>query len=418
MIDGTRTVPRLAINTVTDIEHRRMPVYRRVLHAPTRAKYGSDYLDDEIVVQVLDLHRVVRERLNLGVASDPTKLLRDPVVVKNFIASTWDATTYRLSTESHTGTDSMELVGLLTQLRRLEKVVDGFTASLASRARRRTAQAIVGLARCNSTDELVHSVPSAIGLLGFDRAVFSLVTGDSWTPLSFHSRIDPSAAEGLLDRLRDDAYRLPKSAREVRSAQVSSDTMRRHTDPHEGYVLWQQSRSKSFWVVPILERAKVVALVHADCYFQDRLPSKIEVGALHALCEQLGHALSSRRALDRWAEAFSSGPSEFVSRRSVSQAIERRSNRTDSTILTPNADMDEADGVVSRTAADTQLSHRELDVVRLMAEGLTNGQIGRRLMITEGTVKSHVKRILRKTGSANRAEAVAIWMNTGHKTAV
>lgn len=374
------------MNTVTEIEHRRVPVYRRVLHAPTHAEYGSDYLDDEIIVQVLDLHRLVRERLNLQLAADPTKLLRDPLVVKNFIARTWDATTDRLSIESHTAAGPMELVGLLTQLRRLEKVVDGFIASLASRARRRTAQAIVGLARCASTGELVHSVPSAIGLLGFDRAMFSVVTGDMWTPLSFHSRIESGPTAGFHDRIRDNNYRLPKTARDVRSAQVSADTMRRRTDASEGFMLWQQSRSKSFWVVPILDASRVVGLVHADCYFQDRLPSKIEVGALHALCEQLGHALSSRRALDRWADADSIGPAE--------------------------------PGTTHGTAADMLLSQRELDVVELMAEGLTNGQIGRRLMITEGTVKSHVKRILRKTGSANRAEAVAIWMNTVHKTAV
>jgi DNA-binding NarL/FixJ family response regulator len=44
-----------------------------------------------------------------------------------------------------------------------------------------------------------------------------------------------------------------------------------------------------------------------------------------------------------------------------------------------------------------------------MANGDTNQRIGRRLTISEGTVKSHVKHILRKLSASNRAEAVARW---------
>jgi LuxR family maltose regulon positive regulatory protein len=46
-------------------------------------------------------------------------------------------------------------------------------------------------------------------------------------------------------------------------------------------------------------------------------------------------------------------------------------------------------------------------VLRLVAEGLTNEEIGKRLFISAGTVKWHIKQILTKTNSTNRAEAVA-----------
>ncbi len=54
-----------------------------------------------------------------------------------------------------------------------------------------------------------------------------------------------------------------------------------------------------------------------------------------------------------------------------------------------------------------QLTARELEVLRCMAEGLTNPQIGARLYISTGTAKAHSAAIFRKLEVANRTEAVA-----------
>ncbi len=53
------------------------------------------------------------------------------------------------------------------------------------------------------------------------------------------------------------------------------------------------------------------------------------------------------------------------------------------------------------------LSNRELDVLRLVARGLSNREIGAALFISEHTAANHVRAILRKTVSANRTEATA-----------
>jgi DNA-binding NarL/FixJ family response regulator len=64
---------------------------------------------------------------------------------------------------------------------------------------------------------------------------------------------------------------------------------------------------------------------------------------------------------------------------------------------------------VSRPARRGEsLSGREQEVLRLVAEGLANKQIGRRLGISERTVKFHVASILRKLEADNRAQAVAL----------
>ena len=55
------------------------------------------------------------------------------------------------------------------------------------------------------------------------------------------------------------------------------------------------------------------------------------------------------------------------------------------------------------------LTPRELQVLELVAEGLTNSEIGRRLFISPKTASVHVSAILAKVGAANRAEAAAIF---------
>jgi two-component system NarL family response regulator len=59
------------------------------------------------------------------------------------------------------------------------------------------------------------------------------------------------------------------------------------------------------------------------------------------------------------------------------------------------------------------LSERELEVLRLMAQGLSNQDIGTALNIGESTVKSHVTRILSKLGVSDRTQAVIIALKRG-----
>jgi DNA-binding NarL/FixJ family response regulator len=63
----------------------------------------------------------------------------------------------------------------------------------------------------------------------------------------------------------------------------------------------------------------------------------------------------------------------------------------------------------ARPAPDppTDLTPRELDVLRLIGHGLTNKEIAERLVLGEATIKTHVNRIFAKTGSRDRAQAVA-----------
>lgn len=59
------------------------------------------------------------------------------------------------------------------------------------------------------------------------------------------------------------------------------------------------------------------------------------------------------------------------------------------------------------------LSEREMDVLDLMAKGLSNKEIGRSLWIGETTVKTHVSHILRKLGQSDRTQAVLAAVKAG-----
>jgi DNA-binding NarL/FixJ family response regulator len=60
-----------------------------------------------------------------------------------------------------------------------------------------------------------------------------------------------------------------------------------------------------------------------------------------------------------------------------------------------------------------KLTERELDVLRLIAKGISNGEIARQLHLSEGTVRNHVSAILEKLGVSDRTQAAVIAIQHG-----
>jgi len=71
-------------------------------------------------------------------------------------------------------------------------------------------------------------------------------------------------------------------------------------------------------------------------------------------------------------------------------------------------------GTTGNSIFEMMLSPRELEIVKLIAEGLSNKDIGEKLYLTNGTVRNHISTILEKTGLEHRTQiAVQYLKNQG-----
>jgi DNA-binding NarL/FixJ family response regulator len=99
--------------------------------------------------------------------------------------------------------------------------------------------------------------------------------------------------------------------------------------------------------------------------------------------------------------------------------------------LVKDASREELTAIVTQALADTvtrrvvtkgrpeslggvpTLTERELQVLRGMSRGRSNSEIGKELYLSEDTVKTHARRLFRKLGAADRAQAVALGFRWG-----
>ncbi|NMR18938.1 response regulator transcription factor [Cellulomonas fimi] len=82
-------------------------------------------------------------------------------------------------------------------------------------------------------------------------------------------------------------------------------------------------------------------------------------------------------------------------------------------VATVAVDSDTARRVTSDGIPTAELTKRELEVLGGMSHGRSNAQIGADLFLSEDTVKTHARRLFRKLGAADRAQAVAIGLRRG-----
>ena len=296
------------------------------------------------------------------------------------------------------------------QLQRIE----GCEAAAHMEALVRIQAGLVRLRACESPQELIEAAPAELlRTCGFTRALVSRVRGSLWVPevLEVAEGVDPEEA----------AFRQFVEETEIPLAHMLMETelVRRRipvlvTDP-AGHPrtykpIVEVARCTSYAAAPIMPTSRVIGFFHVDRFGQDLPVSPADRDNLWVFAEHFGlmyersvlvERLESQRAHlhDVFSEAVTA--IDQICSAEIGLARNERVPEPAPASLT----------TAPRSRLGTLLTAREQEVLELMAQGATNSQIARELVVSEGTVKSHVKRILRKLRVDNRAGAVARYLH-------
>jgi DNA-binding CsgD family transcriptional regulator len=313
------------------------------------------------------------------------------------------------------GGGSGELLALAMRLHRADDVVRQMEAKKLSNSVDLVREALARFAGIDSVDQLVAECPRAICQLGFDRGMLSLVDKSVWTPASAHSEREPEWAHELVASGRRNPQTFVPTLPEFELVRRARSIL--VTDVEGRGKVYQEvvgaSRSHSYVAAGVMSDRVLVGLLHADKYFQESPVDELDRSVLGLFAEAFGHVL---------AKAVAANRSAAIRSRLATLTADINSTASGLGHFHPEFTQDtpgDADRGIARPAttdtplANAGLTPRETQVLALMAKGASNLEIGTRLFISNGTVKAHVKHILRKLGAANRAEAVSRWFNSG-----
>ena len=284
----------------------------------------------------------------------------------------------------------------------------------------RIREALGHLRDLSSITQMTERVPVELcDTCGFERAAFFRVEDGMLLAHSAHFSDEPGWCRRFLETARQApvALRQPLAEAEVlrkRRAMVILDPLR---DPRALCPVIRAARPSSYVVAPVVCEQRVVGMLHADRLSTERALDGADRDLLWAFAEGFGYALERATLIDRLREQRARilhsldgelepldvllGPAGHGSReassggwREIGGADARE--RVDALIGQPDG-----------AAVPLPLTRRELEVLQLIAAGATNQKVADTLVISEQTVKSHVKNILRKLGAANRTEAAS-----------
>lgn len=283
-----------------------------------------------------------------------------------------------------------DLVELLGRIRAAEAHHARLRLGERTRLLSRVRAALTGLDDATTVDDLLGRVPEAACGLGFDRALVSTVDG-VWRLHTMCVVKDPRWAEEIVAVGRENPPLLDRGLVENDTV-VGARTVLVHEvqdNPRVNRPLAAVTRSSSYGIAPLMVDGEVVGMLHGDCYHQRRAVTEVDQLLLSSFAEGLSQHLAKVTVLEGMSAV-----------RAQLDGLGRWRVPAPAVAASVAASRDD----------DTVLTRREAQIVRLMAAGDANSRIARRLTISEATVKTHITRILRKLGAANRAEAVSIWL--------
>jgi LuxR family transcriptional regulator, regulator of acetate metabolism len=269
------------------------------------------------------------------------------------------------------------------------RAVSDPAAADLSRRLRSVQRALLRLGSEQSLGRLVNLAPRfACQALELDRAMLLHISGNSIVSGTAWWGGDQIAASDFARFLRAAHPQLTSCPPEFEAVQRQLPILVTNAQNRDDVYrpLVHAARSDAYILAPMVRGDRVIGLLHAD---------------RHPVIDR---ALD---VLDRdllWT--FATGLADLIDR-AAGRGL--RSSPRDAAFADAHSEPEEPAAVAPVTAVSGPLSlltSREHEVLALLAEGAANANIAGRLVISEATVKSHVRHILRKLRAANRTEAV------------
>lgn len=282
------------------------------------------------------------------------------------------------------------------------------------RVRRLVERGVDELAELRSVGEIVARIPALVAeCVGAGQVVVSRLAAGTLGPVASHET-RPATDTVLHERLR------PSLVVEYPLAEAEVVRRRRPVDDPTviANAAYGPDLDDDLVITPMLLGPQVVGLVHAARY-DDSLPPE---GRRYALEHLLTHALRVaeraevvrrlRRQQDALRQVATWADTQLGDLHHASFELELGPEEAAGTPPTTGAP---AVNRLSAGAYEESLTKREKVVLRCLARGETNAEIARRLVLSEGTVKFHVKNILRKLNAGNRVEAASKYLHMHYR---
>lgn len=296
--------------------------------------------------------------------------------------------------------DRQGLERVLASCRQLEREIIELEYVRRADARERVGDTIRRLGEIGSPDGMLDRAPEELGHgSGFDRVLISKVLDHRLCAHALWTREPDPGRGATLERLQRDPVPLDYPL-------IEADVARRRT-PARVNVASARSRTPApltaafgwtgYLVAPIAVDGNVIALIHADATASGRLLDALDEEVLSRFCDGLAAAFERAVLRDTLRRH----------RTELQAAVQWMSGRLGRLAAEGGTPAIATGDATSRLTTREALTPRELEVLRLMARGRTNQAIANTLVVRVGTVKYHVKNILRKLGATSRADAVS-----------
>jgi DNA-binding CsgD family transcriptional regulator/GAF domain-containing protein len=258
--------------------------------------------------------------------------------------------------------------------------------------------------------EMIYAAPVVLSReFGFARTMISTVRGSVWLPQHLHIE-----DEGADPHSRPFHEFVAHAHIQLADAPLETELIRKRcgalvSSPKEDKRTYKEivdvSGCFGYIAAPITVQGRAIGMLHADRPQPDGIVTMDHLDQLEAFAECLSVAFESAVLEEKSAQ-------QRVAVGNLCSHVDdllRRSARSALWSLPGATPRQRHDASYRHDQPVPSLTAREREIMSYVATGATNSQIARCLVISEGTVKSHLKHIARKLNTSSRAAAVAVY---------